>query len=286
MQVDVQQLETRIRALVAEARKKPDASKVAPVPQKKAKAPQFTWGLTKFIESEILRADIIDKGTKITHGCEDCLQHAKIKKAKVLGRGAFGTVFDLGKNALKVEKVGRYDLDGTLAAGKVAARMGELGVGPKVAHWRVCECRFATYLVIEMAKIKGTTVQDLLRKKWAPAKKAKTLQLLREKVIKMNKAGVVHSDMHWGNVMVDKKGVPWIIDFGIVEREHPSGNLAQVDGLIKNDKPNPGFRWRMDGPLSGLALEIFDKLVEEKTVTVQNEGFVVEVVTGYGAFEE
>lgn len=273
MQVDFQLLETRIRALVAEARK---TSKAAPDPKKQSDAPKFTWGLTKVIESEILRADIIDKGAKITHGCEDCLQHAKIKKAKVLGRGAFGTVFDLGKNALKVEKVGRFDLDGTLAAGKVAARMGELGVGPKVAHWRICECRFATYLVIEMAKIKGTTIGDLFNgdKKWAPAKKAKTLQLLREKVIKMNKAGVVHNDMHWGNVMVDKKGVPWIIDFGIVEREHPSGNLGLVDGWIKGD---PGFRGRIQGPLTGLVLEIYDKLIKEKTVTVQNEGFVVEI---------
>jgi hypothetical protein len=211
-----------VRALKAS---KPSGAKVPPATRE-----SLQW-LTPIIEAEALRHDLLRKHD-VLDGCDDCLEVERLRKAKVLGNGAFGTVFDVGKGrCIKVERV----RDAGIAQGVCdAVRMGELRVGVRVHKWHMCECAGSVYLVTEMDRVDGATLQAWLNVKSRKDADIRKLQAaLKRKIARMKGAGVVHHDLHPGNVMVDMAGVPWIIDFTY---DPPCWALYAIERRLGSDR--------------------------------------------------
>ncbi len=267
MHVDMKLLNGRVRTLVAQVRAQKDQRRTS---AKDDGVPAVLQGLTQLVQAEIVRAKILEKGAKVTGDCETCLDTKRLRTAKVLGKGYFGTVFDLGASALKVERIWPHVINDTLQSGSTAKRMGAIGVGPKVRSWRVCDCPGAMYYLLEMDKLRGVTLGDFLRGGASEKAKAATLSLLRAKVRRMNKAGVVHADLHGENVMVDRKGVPWVIDFAFVQGKHRD-NQDDIANMVRSPNLNS------DDVTPG---EIIALLIAEGTVSVANPDVKVDMKFG------
>lgn len=188
----------------------------------------FEMYLARMVRQEIARHDLT-RDVKIVDGCDDCFGGARLKKAKILGSGGFGTVFDMGKGrCVKIETVTNASVRKGV---EIAIQMGRLGVGPKVHGWRVCSCDGSLYAVTEMDRIAGSTLDEWLTKKHTTQVTASVRAKLKAKIAKMNKVGVTHGDLHEGNVMVDAKNLPWIIDFTYepVTVKPSQGNMRILD---------------------------------------------------------
>lgn len=208
MQVDYTKLHERVRLLLTAKLEPKESPAYSPVLEI----------VESVVRVETVRKDLVGKNVKITGGCEECLDLKMLNKAKVLGKGAFGIVFDIGKGlAMKVEVV--EDSAAVTNGVPTAVKAGKAGIGPKVHSWKVCDCGTVTYLVIVMNKINGKTLWDWINKaKKAKGPKAaaeilKVKKALEMKIKKMSKVGVEHNDLHSRNIMVDTKNEPWIIDF-------------------------------------------------------------------------
>ena len=71
------------------------------------------------------------------------------------------------------------------------------------------------YLIME--KIEGSSIEEIIQKPELLSEKFnfKTFcDSLEDQIAKMHKAGIYHRDLHSRNVMIDKEGLPVIIDFG------------------------------------------------------------------------
>lgn len=247
MQVSVSKLTSHIRKIVPELIREGSAPKS---PKLRGDVPKSVGDailelIGPMIDAEYTRAGLLMRGAILGESCKKCLPFGKLKRAKVLGRGFNGTVFDLGgTRALKVESLSQelvpVDKDGQVPdrgrpfdaavamLGKAAQRMGELQIGPKVHGWKVCVCPRTVLLAVEMDKVEGRTLAAFINdKKVTKAQMAKVRTILTQKLQKMHEAGLVHADFHEGNVLVDRKNEPWIIDFSMVVDLQSSGKKTQ-----------------------------------------------------------
>ena len=126
MQVNYDKLHERIRILLAanlEAKELPDYSPVLQI-------------VETAVHAETIRNDLLRKNVVIMGGCEECLDMKILKKAKVLGKGSFGIVFDIWQGrAMKVERV--VNATAVTNGVPIAVKAGKLGIGPKVHSWKV-----------------------------------------------------------------------------------------------------------------------------------------------------
>ena len=151
------------------------------------------------------------------------------KKSKPIGQGAYGAVFsapalscmDLPKGvkrvAIKFENLRTgWDIGDNQSPQKVkeatviANMAANLGIGPKL---------YDTFVTLDKGSVVIIRIYELLDGKswmdttWTPAKKAAAVKILKQKVRKMNAAGIIHNDLHTSNVMVTKSNDVFIIDF-------------------------------------------------------------------------
>lgn len=265
MQVNTDVLSARIKALL----KVPTDDTHAAPKRDDHRDPMFVYVLP-LINGEIVRNALKSKAP--VDDCDGLFK--KLRTAKILGSGYSGTVFDIGaKRVVKVERV-YMKPDGTVEAanvGEVARKMGALGVGPKVYSWQLCDCATSSiFSVLEMEKITGMSLRQWLGGNRTDAQKAKVRKALSAKVDKMNKAGVIHSDLHDENILVDKQGVPWIIDFTFLQKKHDDNK----DVLIHFDQRS---RRDMEKPLA-----VFKALVEEGTIQLTGKRCTPLKVGGFG----
>lgn len=265
MQVNTDVLSARIKALlkvpydsVHEASKRDDH-----------RDPTFVYVLA-LINGEIVRNALKNKAP--VEDCDGVFK--KLRTAKILGSGYSGTVFDIGaKRVVKVERV-YLKPDGSVEAanvGEIARKMGTLRVGPKVHSWQLCDCAASSmFSVLEMEKISGTSLRQWLTAGPTDAQKAKVRKALSDKIAKMNKAGVFHSDLHEENILVDKKGVPWIIDFTFLAKKH-NDNKDVLENFDRRDRRD------MHKPLA-----VYRALVEEGTIKVTGKRCTPLKVGGFG----
>lgn len=250
MQVSVSKLTSHIRKIVTDLIREGSTPKSV----KKANnlSPAMVDALMEIvgpmIDAEYTRAALLMRGAEIGDSCKGCLPVTKLKRAKVLGRGYNGTVFDIGGgHALKVESLSQQLVpvgkDGKLLErgrandsaldmlGASAQRMGELGIGPKVYGWKVCACPRTAVLAVEMDKIEGRTLTEFVRdKKTTPSQMTKVRNALIAKLEKMHAEGLVHADFHHNNVLVDRKSEPWIVDFSMVFKLSPNSKGSGTPG--------------------------------------------------------
>ena len=167
---------------------------------------------------------------------ESCIPgNTKLKK---LGQGFFGRVYQVSDTvAAKIIAMGtsyrrkrplvqRKKFDAEVA---MATRMGKLGVGPEVIdHYACCRGDGKCNGVILMRRVQGTTLAEALEKATAKQKE-QIRQKLEKKIEAMHAAGVVHNDLHSGNVMVTPGRDVFLVDFGFARDVHDEKRLRAAN---------------------------------------------------------
>ena len=149
--------------------------------------------------------------------------------AKVIGQGAYGTMFDVPSPpcltkipkgvshvAIKIEKIGEYfdfyqSPSNVMDAYHIAKKAAELNIGPKIYDLFVTlnDAGYAQIVKVQEL-IHGSSWENMQWK--SDAQKKMAVAILEKKIIKMNKHGILHHDLHSGNVMVTKDDV-FIVDY-------------------------------------------------------------------------
>jgi predicted Ser/Thr protein kinase len=202
---------------------------------------------------------------------------AKVQsKATLMGEGFFGKVFNMPvhkcmKNippgvkrvGIKVEAVkGSFDNqlpERVKSSSDIAKRMGALGIGPKLYDIFYVLNSEGVTLVKVYDLIDGKAWKDMVWK--SPAEKSAAIEKLGILIHKMNKAGVIHNDLaNDGNVMVDKHGRVYIIDFDLAVRAN-----TMERNRLEFFKQNPGNGDWFGAPQK-LVDYVYTTLVSERTI--------------------
>ncbi|TWU05281.1 Serine/threonine-protein kinase PknB [Symmachiella macrocystis] len=152
---------------------------------------------------------------------------------EVLGEGAFGTVYratdpQLHREvALKVPRAGvletQEDADRFLQEARAAATLRQPHICPIYDFGKIGDHYF-----IVMAYIKGQPLSEVLSKskKISPRKIAAAVRKIALALGEAHKNHVVHRDLKPSNIMIDKRGEPVVMDFGLARKV--SGDEAQL----------------------------------------------------------
>ena len=160
-----------------------------------------------------------------------------------LGAGGMGQVYRardtrLGRDvALKVlsaaAEADRESRDRFQREARTASSLNHPGI---VTVFDVGEEEGAGFIAMEL--VEGRTLRDLLEGGALPVRQLVTLGAqIAEGMAAAHAAGVVHRDMKPGNVMVDERGQPRIVDFGLAKfalpgPERSAASLSTMPGTI------------------------------------------------------
>ena len=149
----------------------------------------------------------------------DVLSH-RLESCEIIGSGLFGKVvtdFNCKDHAVKVIPFHMVEDDDIVYEEREFERelealgtVGQAGLGPKLIDAWICGDK--GYIVME--KLHGVTLKEFLRKHNLTPEEQKVLQ---RTIGAMNSLGVIHNDLHTGNVFIvfSPKGLKfYIMDFG------------------------------------------------------------------------
>lgn len=167
-------------------------------------------------------------------------QFGRYQLLKQLGEGAMGTVFlaldtSLGRNvALKVPRTGLSDnVDFMKRFHREARAAGSLNHPNICRVFDVGEVDGTPYITMEY--IDGKPLSQLIDSSRMQSVEY-VLQLLRtvaEAVSHAHTHGVIHRDLKPGNIMLNAKGVPCVMDFGLARMvEQPGESRLTMEGHI------------------------------------------------------
>ena len=206
---------------------------------------------------------------------------SKKKSTKPLGSGYFGSVYDVVSDpcikhvpkhvkhvAIKIEPIkSLYDNS------QEPERIGEifqiykkafkLGICPELYNIFVTKDANGSIQIIKVFEIvKGTTWNGT---NWSNGlDKQKAIEQLQSKIQKMNKAGILHHDLHDGNVMVTPEGDVYIIDF---DRAKFVKNEEKNRMEIFNDSID--YSWEPKGIASRDGVDfLYNELLKEGSIAL------------------
>jgi len=152
------------------------------------------------------------------------------KTSKIIGKGAFGTMFDSPRPdcipnipkdvkhvAVKVEILSDYydyyqSPAAVASAYTITKKAASLGVAPNIYDCFISVNENGMPVIIKVYElINGTAWANMEWK--SEAQKNRAIADLEKKIIKMNKNGIIHHDLHTENVMVSKSNEVFIVDF-------------------------------------------------------------------------
>jgi eukaryotic-like serine/threonine-protein kinase len=162
-----------------------------------------------------------------------------------LGRGSQGSVY-LGKDpnleryvAIKVLQPDRPELastihDGASLEGRISSRLHHPNI---VSIYEASELNGVPYLVFEF--VQGQTLRDLLKGGGMALESAVALMgPILEGIAYAHAQGVIHLDLSPRNILVDREGVPRIMDFGLSKLVGtPRKGEANVIGTLRYMAP-------------------------------------------------
>lgn len=150
-----------------------------------------------------------------------------VQNAEKLGNGAFGNVYKIdAKTAVKVVEINTVHLVDFASRSQeivCSKKAGELGIGPKIHDFYLCTTpdSMSNFGIIYMEYIKGKTLFEWLDTKPSFEERTQVSKLISQKVDLLHKHGIVHKDLHAGNIMVVSKNKKvsdvFIIDYGLAE---------------------------------------------------------------------
>jgi len=281
--IDLPALSTRIHQI---AKTYSSKTPVAPLPKSSELFDSLQGVIRKIVyESTIKDSNYWKKdGVRVESAAKfaQCLDTVK-ERMKAVGSGAFGTMYDVPVAAcmkniphgvkhvgVKIEKIsGIFEFHQTpqrvKEVAKIAKKAAKLKIGPEFYDMFVTENEHQQVVIVKIFElINGKTWENT---EWSsPEKKHKAAERLQEAIHTMNKAGILHHDLHPGNVMIHKSGKVYIIDY---DRATIADN-AEEDSLPYFNDSIPYF-WSMKGALSDNGiLYIYTKLVEEGTIVLND----------------
>jgi len=172
----------------------------------------------------------------------DYIKNFGYKQIKEIGKGGYGTVYFGKKNAKKYAiKMQRFDniygnleefLQSNINEYNKLKKLGKYSLSPKVYEIMFIfnEFTMQLYSLIVMEHIQGITLQKYKDKKGKLSNDDKNK--LNNKIIKLHKLGIYHSDLHLNNIMVIKKAKNYdfiFIDFGLAKNSKNIINYAIKD---------------------------------------------------------
>jgi len=209
---------------------------------------------------------------------ESCF--AKLRSgSKVLGQGEFGQFMSIKANScinglpaglkkvgIKTEYLKSYyhpsqTPEGVRNSFLIAKKAESLGIGPKMYDLFVTTDTKGKVLIVKVSQIiNGKTWEDT---EWdsPEAQRAAALKL-RAAIQKMNSAGIIHHDLAPRNVMIDKSGRVYIIDYDLAKfvKDEEYTDIQEFDESFPGEYDPVGVATQ-DG-----IKYVYDKLVEEGSI--------------------
>ena len=157
------------------------------------------------------------------------------RSANIVGRGAFASVFASGPHrCVKVERTHfAVSLKSKVRCIEIARRMGDAGLGPRVHAWKIMRHETTVCVVLEMDRVDGQTVRGWLSDEQRTGEHVQeTCDRVESKIASMHRLGIRHNDLHVANVMLDRAGTPWLIDFTFASIHDTGGTGNEAPALM------------------------------------------------------
>jgi len=208
---------------------------------------------------------------------------SKKKSTKELGRGFFGSVYNVVSDpcikhvpkgvkrvAVKLETIGSaHEYEPNQEPVRVAEviqiykKAHALGIAPELYTCFVTKNSSEEITIVKVSEIvEGTSWSSV---DWSSGiDKQAALADLRSKVFKMNKAGIIHHDLHSGNVMVRPDGTVCILDFDRAKfvKNEELNRLGEFNASI-------GFSWEPKGLASKEGVDfLYNALLEDGSIVL------------------
>jgi hypothetical protein len=87
----------------------------------------------------------------------------------------------------------------------------------------VVDCKNETHSQL-MDEVKGQELYKWLQRKNDPEVRKNVMNAIQAKVRKMHELGVLHNDLHTGNILIDNQNEPWFIDWGFAVMQEKNEN--------------------------------------------------------------
>ena len=228
-----------------------------------------------------------DAGLRIENATEfqDCIDSAK---QTPLGSGAFGTVIKMPTRpcmsrripkgvkqvAIKIERLRSFwEYNQTPAKVRevfaIAKKAAALHIGPEMYDVFIVVGDDGIVKIVKVSEVvEGKPWDNVVWK--SPAAKAVAVKKLAECVRKMNKAGILHHDLHSANIMVTKKGEIMIIDYDLATfaKNEEQAALGRINDSYSTYTPQ--------GILSQEGINfLFQELVKDGTIILPGKKNVV-----------
>ncbi len=198
---------------------------------------QYTDEILLEYQMKTVNKDISNKNPKNILDTQVLYQNINLEcvpnltnKSKILGSGAFGTVYEIdSKTAVKISKI-HYEKESNQKINLmekikleylISKKAGDLEIGPKVFSHLICknDNGFFHIILMENLQKKGTkTLTEWLNKNKTEIKRQSILKKIKQKVDKLHKHNIIHSDIWSNNILVleNKNDIDIrIIDFGL-----------------------------------------------------------------------
>lgn len=157
---------------------------------------------------------------------------------QTLGEGAFGTVYRARDPHLGREVAIKLPRENALATDDDRARfLREAKIAATLNHPHICpvfevgELDGHPYIV--MALVEGKTLADLLKSKpITPRQAAAAVRRIALALAEAHSKGIVHRDLKPANIMVNRRGEPVVMDFGLARLTQPGDARLTHSGQI------------------------------------------------------
>ncbi len=187
-----------------------------------------------------MRYDPINDGNTIPESGEGSLLVGRYRIVRPLGQGGMGSVWLVEDDQLDGKRFAVKMLPSILASNKKAYKQlkDEALVSMRLSHDSIVTLRAFEenggnpFLVMDY--VDGQTLDDYLAEKGSLSEE-ECIRVLRPIAAALDYAhtkGVIHRDVKPGNVMIDKDGAPFILDFGIAREIQET--MTRVTGKLSS----------------------------------------------------